>query len=272
MENYFQSLISNNRHFNVWHDTLDISIISSPLYKNLISLFNRFVSYHNLDITTVAKIYLGFLKEYKINCNQFADTNKYPPHLNGTIKEINRVEYDLILILSALFTEHRFEIMNNVSNLVSSDTLLIGIGPGIELLALDKSKKIDAFDLSISKWVKEVFPNINFHECLYTFEENRTYDSIVLIEILEHLDNPYELLETCFKSLNTNGILKLTTASNIPQFDHKFNFPVNHEIFEKNILEIGYKIRTKIIIKHKNMEKRFKSFNHFYLLEKANYE
>jgi 2-polyprenyl-3-methyl-5-hydroxy-6-metoxy-1,4-benzoquinol methylase len=50
------------------------------------------------------------------------------------------------------------------------------------------------------------------------------YDAILLIEVLEHLAKPQSLVSQAAKSLTEYGRMFLTTAIDIPQFDHLYNF------------------------------------------------
>ncbi len=57
-----------------------------------------------------------------------------------------------------------------------------------------------------------------------THAAKKKYDTIFAIELLEHLENPYEIMESFGRSLKKDGRLIITTARNVPQFDHLFNF------------------------------------------------
>lgn len=52
---------------------------------------------------------------------------------------------------------------------------------------------------------------------------NRKFDSILAIEIIEHLENPYKLIRDCNELLNDNGILVISTP-NITNYKSRLSF------------------------------------------------
>lgn len=268
MSHKLYNLISNNRHIEVFYDDMPKHFTNSVNYKKILTFFDSYIQFHQLELNYIIEVYLKFLKKYKNDCIEFVKTDKYPYLLSQDEGVISRQDYDLVLILSTLLTEHRFQIMENVYCTNCNDTLVIGIGPGIELLFINGGKNIDAYDLEISDWLKKCFPSINFFEKIYSKKVKKKYNTIYLIELLEHLENPYNLLEDCFESLYKNGELRLTTATNIPQFDHKYNFELSHIHFEKKLNEMGFYIKNKAVIKHKLKNNKFDSYNHYYTIIK----
>lgn len=268
MSHLLYNLISNNRYIEVFYDDMPKHFTKSNNYKKILTFFDSYIQYHQIDLNYIIEVYIKFLKIYKKDCIEFVKTYKYPYFLGQDNLVLSRQDYDLILILSTLLTEHRFQIMENVYCTNCNDTLVIGIGPGIELLFINGGKNIDAYDLEISDWLKKSFPSINFFEEIYSNKGKKKYNTIYLIELLEHLENPYKLLEQCYESLYTNGELRLTTATNIPQFDHKYNFELSHIQFEKKLNKIGFYIKNKVMIKHNLKNNRFESYNHYYTIIK----
>ena len=52
----------------------------------------------------------------------------------------------------------------------------------------------------------EKYPSVHFNESYFTGEnDDLCYDSIYMIELLEHLSEPYILLEKCQKFLRKGG-------------------------------------------------------------------
>ena len=130
--------------------------------------------------------------------------------------------YDIVLLFSCLFSAHRFRIMQLIlqkSPIVNSG-LFIGCGPGMEIeLVKDNFKSLYAYDLSSNDFLLTKHPNVHFKEDYFTGKNiDNAYNIIYLIELLEHLNEPYGLLEKCKKVLTENGKIILTTATNIPQF------------------------------------------------------
>ena len=89
-----------------------------------------------------------------------------------------------------------------------------------------------------------------------------------MIELLEHLSEPYILLEKCQKVLSEKGKIFLTTATNIPQFDHLYNFEASHQDFEKKIQNMGLSISFMEEIPHQYITLDIGAKNRFYILEK----
>ena len=120
----------------------------------------------------------------------------------------------------------------------SGRALFIGLGPGLELfLTQDRHSEIDAYDVSINENLPNQFPRAAFHATYYTGQNPAYYDCIYLIEILEHLSDPFDLLHICAQSLRAGGQIMLTTATDIPQFDHLYNLPDDHSDFEKKAFQ-----------------------------------
>ena len=54
---------------------------------------------------------------------------------------------------------------------------------------------------------------------------------IVLGEVIEHLDDPKQILIKLSKLLNKNGVLWVTTPTNAPALDHVYLFKTKEEVF-----------------------------------------
>jgi 2-polyprenyl-3-methyl-5-hydroxy-6-metoxy-1,4-benzoquinol methylase len=79
-----------------------------------------------------------------------------------------------------------------------------------------------------------------------TFNEG-TYDYIVMGEVLEHVDNPKELLRKIHSLLNKNGHFYVTTCANAPAVDHVYLYDsVGH--IRREIEECGYKIDADLAL------------------------
>jgi 2-polyprenyl-3-methyl-5-hydroxy-6-metoxy-1,4-benzoquinol methylase len=119
--------------------------------------------------------------------------------------------------------------------------LFIGCGPGIEIeLVKGKTQSLTAYDLDIDPFLSHAHPSVDFCNTFFDGSGDARYDTIYLIEILEHLSDPLALLESCKKVLAPNGRLHLTTATNLPQFDHRYNFEPSHETRFKEDIEHAY--------------------------------
>jgi len=265
-------LTEQSRILEVLFDNLPNEIKNSKAYEEISEYVEKYVNFNALTLTQVIDIYYDYIVIYNKHCKQFIKSGKYPIEIDPNKFEIERLNYDIILLMSVLFTEHRFRIMQLLKNSKPLEkALFIGLGPGLELyLTKDNTKEVHAFDLSINDYLIHTFPNCEFNKSYYSNQKTNYFDGIFIIELLEHLEDPYELIQNCYNSLKVGGKLILTTATDIPQFDHLYNFPIDHFEFEKRIKNMGFTIELKEIIYHRYLTIEVKSSNHFYELVKKN--
>ena len=264
-------LIASNRLFSILSDQVkDAEFYDVNFYKTLTHYLDKYISYHELDAKSVAKFYLSYIKDYNKDARLFDETGKYPLELNPERGEPSRTAYSIILLLSTLLTAHRFRIMQLIKDKTPSceSGLFIGCGPGLEIELVKASiKNLHAFDLTIDPFLSENFQSeVLFKNEYFDGSGSERYNQIYLIELLEHLDDPYELLKNCKKVLSSGGQLFLTTATNIPQFDHLYHFPSDHKAFDQKVDELGFKVLYSEEIIHAYMTKSLGSMNKFYIL------
>ncbi len=266
-------LISENRILAILFDR----VVSSPFYdENLMAkikdYINTYLSFHKDNEIKPKDAYYRFMKSYKKDMTAFSKTGKYPLEIDPTRLAPSRYEYDVILLLSCMLADHRFRIMQIIESTCqnSQNGLFIGTGPGLELeLVKSKIQNLYAYDLSIDKFVYHQHPDINFREEYFDGKnDSLQYDQVYLIELLEHLSNPYELLEQCIQVLAPNGKIYLTTATNIPQFDHLYKFESDHKDYENQVQRLGLKIEFMEDIPHQSITLDIGAKNRFYILQK----
>lgn len=268
---FIHQVIDNSRLLNVLYDNLDKEITLNPNYQKLCAYLSGYLEFNKVSVDQATEVYTRFISSYNKDCRQFIKTNRYPYELNPEIVKISREDYDIILLFSVLFSPHRFRIMELIhENKGTGKALYIGLGPGLELLFTnsDYSKKI-AYDLAVNLFLNKEFNEVEFNHELYTGQYTDYFNSIYMIELLEHVPNPFQLLEIAYNSLKAGGKVLLTTASNIPQFDHVYNFSADHTDFESNLQAIGFTIMLKEKIKHNYLTVDLNSSNHFYIIEKT---
>lgn len=96
--------------------------------------------------------------------------------------------------------------------------LEVGCGLGYLTYAL-RSENYDLQGLDISEEAinnaKQKFGNYFICEDLFKYAEinNKTFNVVILTEVIEHLEHPIEFLETILKLLNTDGKIILTTPN-----------------------------------------------------------
>lgn len=162
-----------------------------------------------------------------------------------TVK-IQRETYDLALLLSFVYSNHRFEILQALKeflrSIVSPHGRLasIGIGTGYELHVIENALpgwKIEGYDTDDEALghaiclLRKLSLNGNTKlGGLFPLEEvdvelRRCFHAIVMCELLEHLPNPLKALETAREYLTADGYMFVTMAINIAQEDHVFLYP-----------------------------------------------
>lgn len=222
-----------------------------------------YTAFNKITRETVLSSYAETVRRYANDIRVFVETGKYPLELNREQPLLSRIDYDLFLILTILVTKHRCAIMEELTKLsVADNALVIGVGSGVELSFLGHPRENDAYDLYVNPYARSAFPQWSFREELYRPGEKH-YSAIYAIELLEHLEQPYEFLADCRESLLPDGRLVVTTATNVPQFDHRFNF-VSDEDFESRAAALGLKVDYKHVIPHAYPRTNIGARNVFY--------
>jgi len=163
--------------------------------------------------------------------------------LCGDRLRVDRVDYDIALLLSICVTSHRARLMQKLQNFYASlpsregALAIIGLGTGYEYvlarrhapqyLAIGYDTDSEALKTANSF---AVFANVSEgHHRHRDFispppagEERQGYDAIVACELLEHVDEPAGVLAHIHSSLNPGGKAFVTMALNIAQEDHVF--------------------------------------------------
>jgi hypothetical protein len=209
---------------------------------------------------------------YLNDVREFEKSGKYPFQLRKTCF-FERVQYDIALLLSVVLTEPRHRIMKACMRealRLNKDALILGIGTGLELELIQSSEnpiEICAYDIEVSPFIRKNFKELQVHEQEYTGQHSNC-EAIFAIELLEHLSDPLGFCELIHESLEIGGRFVTTTAKNIPQQDHLYNFD-NDEDFESELIRIGFRITEKEKIKHKSLFNDINSANTFYVLTRV---
>jgi len=267
-----EEILNFDRRLRIDYKNLNKNyVINKELYSVIDNFILEYARYYNLKVEDIVSHYNSFLHRYTSNIRDFIRTGKYPNQL-GIFPKLDRIEYDISLILSPVVTIPRYRIFDNIYKrfeFFEGNNLVIGIGSGLELKLLEHFKcNCDAYDLNISNFVKTKFSKFNLSEEFFTGQK-QNYNNIVAIELLEHINKPYDFIRMCYKSLESNGMLFITTAKNIPQIDHLYNFK-NESEFESIIREIGFEISEKDVIPHNNtFYKKLDANNVWYSLIKT---
>lgn len=208
-----------------------------------------------------------FTTRYQSDLADFAKTGRYPKDRPPDGFRLSRVEYDLFLIASMLFTRHRFAIAKFLAaqQRASRRRAFIGVGSGIELALVPAAPgKTEAFDLSVPDFARRWFPQVVFHEQPFGGPP-AVYDTVYAIEMLEHVDFPERLVQDIHLNLAEGGVLVCSIAHNVPQFDHTVNMSGTE--FEKNVGAF-FEIKGKCIVQHAYRMTKVDAHNILYVLKK----
>ncbi|MFC1749792.1 class I SAM-dependent methyltransferase [Pseudomonadota bacterium] len=214
--------------------------------------------------------------------------------LGDSSRSVDRVAYNITLLASIVFTNHRYEIMSQLNFFLqmvkkpSGVIASIGMGTGYEtMLAANAlngwriegydtdvdthktaARLLDFFDVSKKIELYNEFP-------LYDLQHDRVgiYDAIIFCEILEHLLDPLMALKSLKRALKPKGYIFLTMAVNIAQEDHIYWYPdikaCRLQIADAGLSIVGEKISPvtrEVIPKSRNREVSFASGNYIALV------
>ena len=268
-----KEIVENNRLFTILSEKLKAhSVFEQSLYIKIVDFIDQYLRFHKLSAEETSKYYLDFIKAYNKDVRRFSKDGKYPLEIDPKREAPSRIAYNVVLLLSTILNPHRFKIMRLIDRVESGafqKALFIGCGPGLEIhLCKDKADSLVAYDLTLDEALFDLLKEVEFRNEYFDGSNQESYDSIFLIEILEHLSDPYKLLKNCLKVLNKEGKIYLTTATDIPQFDHLFNFPSDHRAFDNTLIEMGYEIVFKEPVLHESMTVNVDAKNEFYIISK----
>ena len=230
---FIEEIIKNDKLLQFYYNRLRLEINKNDiyLYKYIDNYFFQYCKFNNISINFILKTRNKFSKRYQTDIKNFEDSGKYPFQLSNQNFKINRIEYDIILILSFLTEIHRFRIAYWLSKLnYGREILVVGCGPGVELGIIREfcgytNSNFHLYDINSSPFVEDKF-SCKINNEYFMGSDILKFTDILLIEILEHLSDPYVLIENVSNSLINYGNVYLTTANNMPQFDHLYNFKI----------------------------------------------
>ncbi len=217
--------------------------------------------------------YLQFLADVNFESIQFLRTGEYS---SKSFEEVNRrvysdpevMEYYLhALLLRQFLLPQNYNILLFFNKTLHQNNerihsyLEVGGGHGLFVSEaksiIGKKAKFDLVDISQSaiNIAKKMITDENISFILSdvtAYKPTLKYDFITMGEVLEHVENPVNLLQHLHSILNNDGKLFLTTITNAPAIDHIFLFRNADEIREV-ISSAGFAIEDELCIYSEDM-------------------
>ncbi|PKP20996.1 MAG: hypothetical protein CVU05_07810 [Bacteroidetes bacterium HGW-Bacteroidetes-21] len=224
--------------------------------------YNQFLMKNDKTMDYAIDCYLKMNADMLAETIDFAHTGKYS---SSKFEEVNKrvyanpetmAYYMHGLLLSQFLWKHHYQVYDYYINTLPTyatqvkNYLEIGAGHGLFI-----SKAIEILDPQTRFTVVDVSPTSidlakNFIEegrihfilsDILDFSEESCYDFVSMGEVLEHVEEPLQLLEKIRIMLTPEGTVFVTTPTNAPSIDHIYLFRNVKEI-QALIHEAGFEI------------------------------
>jgi 2-polyprenyl-3-methyl-5-hydroxy-6-metoxy-1,4-benzoquinol methylase len=240
---------------------------------DFLDMYKPYMISESITIEIMVDAYVELINQVMHSRLEFIRTGSYPAKSqNAALDEVykNKVtmqQYMLGLALSYFLWGHHFRLLTFFKNIVRDvdpdDRILeVGCGHGLFLVELLKFIAVEAnitvVDISqhsidmtkalLHSVVPQLTGRMKFHHCdvLDFTTKEEAFDLIMVGEVLEHLDNPLDLLKHLATLLTVNGRIFVTTCANCPAIDHVYRFE-NVAAIKDIIHEAGLSIETELI-------------------------
>jgi 2-polyprenyl-3-methyl-5-hydroxy-6-metoxy-1,4-benzoquinol methylase len=222
----------------------------------------------NKTLDYVIDCYLKMIADVNAETIEFLRSGKYS---SSTFDEVNArvyarpetMEYYMHgLIMSQFLWKHHYQMVEFfISTLpgyraTTKSYLEIGVGHGYYLSKaleiLDERTTFTVVDISeTSIALAKNFVNderVSYMlQNIYEYDSRRKFDFITLGEVLEHVEEPLQLLLKINDLLSDNGTLFFTTPTNAPAIDHIYLFN-NVEEIRDMVKSAGFKIESEVAL------------------------
>jgi 2-polyprenyl-3-methyl-5-hydroxy-6-metoxy-1,4-benzoquinol methylase len=226
-------------------------------FKELLGLVFGYFNDVNLSADIISNDYLKMIADYRTDGLYFYKHGKYRcesqemAYENVYSKSEIMSYYMNALLISQILWKHHFnmymyfqiQLKSLFDNNANFKILDVGPGHGFFSYLVKKNfpdyEKMDLVDISETSlhMTKKIIGYDGdkikyFNKDIFLFDEISKYDFIVLGEILEHLDNPKEILSKLSSLLSDNGLFWITTPTNSPAIDHVYLFKNRSEVLK----------------------------------------
>lgn len=217
--------------------------------------------------------YLQMIADVNYESVQFFQTGEYT---SKSFEEVNKRVYDNPavmeyymhgLLLSQFLWTHHYDILLYFNKVISENSdkikryLEVGGGHGLYISEAIKligpGAHYDLVDISKSsiEIAKKMIGNDKVNYILsdvFEYFPSSKYDFITMGEVLEHVEDPVNLLKKLHSLLNDDGKLFITTPTNAPAIDHIYLFR-NADDIRDVISQAGFNVEKELCIYSEDM-------------------
>jgi len=213
------------------------------------TLLSDYATFHRLSPAAIVAAYDGFARVFARHLEHFRHYRQYPLEY-ATPATTDRITYDVSLLLSCVVNSARFRIIEKLLQSLQQMPgegifLVVGCGAGIELEIIQRTgryQRVIAYDTDVSDFLRQRFSGFNLRKQVFDHScPESNIDTVLAIEILEHVDNPTALMKDIVSVLKPGGICLCTTATDLPQFDHRYNF-TDIPLFQQQLQSLGFSL------------------------------
>lgn len=239
--------------------------------------YDAWLNEEGFSIDYAVDCYLQMLADMNYEAVQFLRNGCYS---SQSFEEVNRRVYsnpDVMnyymhgLLLSQFLWSHHYEILIHFGQVLSQKrqdvTAYLEIGGGHGLYISEAVKIIkeeatfDLVDISASslqiaeKMIQS--DRVNYvHSDIFDYSPRCKYDWITMGEVLEHVENPVDLLSKVSDLLSEGGRIFVTTPTNAPAIDHIYLFHTPQDI-RAVIAESGLVVEQELCICTEDVDQKF---------------
>lgn len=239
-----------DRRLALSNERLRVSFPSYPEIAGLIdTLLSAYAAHHRLSPAAIVTAYDDFARMFARHLEHFRQHRQYPLEYTAPVV-VDRITYDVSLLLSCVVNSARFRITEKLLQSLQAqpdtcDFLVVGCGAGLELEIIQRTghhHRVIAYDTDISDFVRQRFSGFDLRQ--QAFDHScpvNNIDIALAIEILEHVVDPTALMKDIVSVLKPGATCLCTTATDLPQFDHRYNF-TNIPLFQQQLQSLGFSL------------------------------
>ena len=219
--------------------------IYSAQCERFLTKYECYLEKRGKDLEYGVECYLRMIGDFMYEQLRFSESGRYS---SNSFSEVNQRVYNNPevmdyfmngLLLSQVLWKHHYKIFSFFAEKFSDHKddirsyLELGGGHGLfmseSIRVLQNQSDYTLVDISptsleVSRDFIGAHPIDYVLSDIFLFEPNRKYDFITMGEVIEHVENPVDLLKKLRSLLKPNGVVFLTTPTNAPSIDHIYLF------------------------------------------------